>query len=151
MLTNLRINADVGVSFSWFIFNLQRRQIYAVLYSNIQCRLFNMWRFQMQKPLTGGGAFSGRVRTSLHSRPMLRINCPVSHKPLTSPLPQALPFKPIYPHMWCNLNWQKMTLAHWEFSWSYTCSTMANRQNERRVVYSTSVHSEYILENSLLG
>jgi hypothetical protein len=53
MLTNLRINADVGVSFKWFIFNLQRRQIYTVLYNNIQCRLFNMWHFKMQKPLTG--------------------------------------------------------------------------------------------------
>jgi hypothetical protein len=65
-------------SFMWFIFNLQRRKIYTVLYNIIQWTTLNVWEFQMQKPLHG-------VQTSLRSNPVLWFNCPISHKLLALP------------------------------------------------------------------
>jgi hypothetical protein len=45
--------------------------------------------FKCKKSLNRSADLHCQVRISLHSGPMLKIDCPVSHKPLTSPLPQA--------------------------------------------------------------
>ncbi len=49
-----------------------------------------------KRTLLGVMAFSARLQTTLQSRPMLRINCPVSYKPLAPPLPLIPPLTHMY-------------------------------------------------------
>ncbi len=56
-----------------------------------------MWGLQMQKSLTWGvGVQCKGVNFPPH---MLRINCPISHKPLAPSFPLTQPYKPTYPQM----------------------------------------------------
>ncbi len=52
--------------------------------------------FDCKKIPYWGGAHQCEVRTSLHSRPMLKIDCPIFPKPLAQ---ARLLFNPTYPHM----------------------------------------------------
>ncbi len=53
---------------------------------------------------------------------MLKINCPISHKPLAPSLPQSHPLQSLYPHMWYNSEIAETTSAHKMYSWSMTLS-----------------------------
>ncbi len=60
-----------------------------------------VWGFKCKTSLTWDGCHYWKAWTSLHSAPMLKTDCPISHKPLASPFPQAGPlFQPHIPHMW---------------------------------------------------
>jgi hypothetical protein len=77
-------------SYMWFFLTCREEkfvQFHAIIYS----RQYLYAAYQCQKSLNWGGGQQFKVRISLHSVPMLKIVCPVSHKPPASPLPQALP------------------------------------------------------------
>jgi hypothetical protein len=106
---------------SWGLFLACRRklcvQCYSIIY-NVQyltCRVL-----QHKNPVLWAVAFSARVRTYLHSCPVLKINFPISYKKLAPPLPTSQPFKPLYPHICYNFNKQKTTLTHQNSSRSDT-------------------------------
>ncbi len=88
-------------SFTWFIFNLQRRKTYTVFYNIIQCTVINMKNFQIQNVLLGVVAFSSKVRTC--STPVLCKDPLPCFLQATSPTPfPDLLLNPAYPHMWYN-------------------------------------------------
>ncbi len=119
-----RIKASFVIpSYGLRVFSLWEEKVilliqYYTIYSNQSVGISN------EQILTVFGlvAFSARVWTSLHSSPKLRINCPVSHKPLVPPLPLIPPLNTMYPHILVDtvLKCQKMTSAHSESSWSDT-------------------------------
>ncbi len=91
MLTGSKINTGVEPIHVVFL-NLQMRKIYTVLYiTYVQRKVFTDGFLKSEKSLTSGGGHQCKVQTSLHSRPMLKIDCTISHKLLTPPLPQAFP------------------------------------------------------------
>ncbi len=87
----------------WFIYNLQRRKICAVLYNDAVAILLrqNPLEYKCKKPLTWGGGHHCMTRISLQSGPMLDINCSFSHKPpaLSPPALSPPSFPPTSPHM----------------------------------------------------
>jgi hypothetical protein len=84
--------------FTWFIFNLQRRKMYTVLYNNIQWTVFRCVVFTNAKPLTLVDSHQCKVQISLHSGPMLKIDCHIFNKPQASPFPQVTPFSTPHTH-----------------------------------------------------
>ncbi len=105
-------------NFKWFIFNLQRQKINTVLYKVAHMyTIFKCGFPWMQKSLSWCGGHRCMVRTSLHSGPMLKIDCPISYKPL-APTPSPKPSSFSDPHAYaCNaiLLW-KTTLARRKLS-----------------------------------
>ncbi len=80
------------------ILNLQNKWYYTVIYS-VQYLQY-MWGSQKCKKTSGGG-FLSKVRTSLHSGPMLKVDCPISHKQLGPATPNSS-LRHTYLHMWHN-------------------------------------------------
>jgi hypothetical protein len=78
--------------------------------------LINSGHYLCARPLNAknpylDGGHQCKVQTLLFSGPMLKIDYPVSHKPLASLFPQVCPlFNPTCPHMWHNLPKEKQ---HW--------------------------------------
>jgi hypothetical protein len=89
MLTGPKIKACFRSSFTWFIINLQRRKIFTVLN--------NMDIIQPRTLKCEKAWACAKMQASLHTNPMLKVNCPVSpkpstfHKPLDPPLPHFRP------------------------------------------------------------
>jgi hypothetical protein len=78
------------------ILNLQNKWYYTVIYS---VQYLRVGFSKMQK--TSGGGFLSKVRTSLHSGPMLKVDCPISHKLLGPATPNSS-LRHTYLHMWHN-------------------------------------------------
>ncbi len=84
-------------SFTRFLFNLQKRKIKTVLCNNMQHTVSTCRVLKCKKSLTWGGGHQRKVQTSPHSGTCLKIDWPISHKPLAPPLPQAHPIQPHIP------------------------------------------------------
>jgi hypothetical protein len=52
-----------------------------------------------KNPLLGVGALCARMQTSLHTSPVLSINCPVSHKLLAPTTALVIPLNKIHLHL----------------------------------------------------
>jgi hypothetical protein len=100
-------------SFTWFIFNLQRRKIYTVVYNIKQCTVINMWGFQMQKiPYLGRWPSVQGCKLPSTPAPHWESTPTYPTSRWLHPFPWSHHLRPAYPHMWYYSKWQKTTLAH---------------------------------------